>query len=106
MWENKNFIQPNLEQTILEDKSEDNITTNLSPGSQRSCLLKASMCSFTINECFAQQKKKEEKIAWEGKGLHMNNLELLREFITEAFTCNWCTFIVYKSPYLALLTHY
>lgn len=62
MWENKNFIQPNLEQTILEDRRENSITTNLSPGLQRSCLLEVGMCSLTINERLVQQKKKEEKI--------------------------------------------
>lgn len=39
MWENKNFIQPNLEQTILEDKREDIIITDLVPELQRSYLL-------------------------------------------------------------------
>ena len=109
-WENTNFIQPDVEQTILKDKREDSITTDLSPGLQGSCLLKVIVCSLTINECLTQQQQQKEDKIKEGererKGLCVNNLELLREFMTEAFTCNWYTFIIYKFSYPALPTHY
>lgn len=65
-----------------------------------------SLCFFTANECLIPQKKKKERRRGEEKGLQVNILELPREFIIEAFTHIWYTFIIYKYPYPELPTHH
>lgn len=48
-------------------------------------------------------KRKRGEVKKGGEGLCVNTLELPIVFVTEAFTCIWYTFIIYKSPSYALL---